>query len=74
MEITASNKITGRTAQAITVEVNRSGQTVLFRKDGRTVNAGSLLGVLSLVILPGDTVEVIADEDAQILNILKELF
>ena len=74
MEITASNKITGRTAQAITAEVNRSGQTVLFRKDGRTVNAGSLLGVLSLVILPGDTVEVIADEDTQILNILKELF
>lgn len=74
MEITASNKITGRTAQAITAEVNKSGQTVLFKKDGRIINAGSLLGVLSLVILPGDTVEVITDEDTQIANILKELF
>lgn len=74
MEIIAKNRITGRTAQAITAEVNRCGQCVLFRKDGRTVNAGSLLGVLSLVIMPGDAVEVTVEGDINILNTIKELF
>lgn len=74
MEIIAKNRITGRTAQAIIAEVNRCGQCVLFKKDGRTVNAGSLLGVLSLVIMPGDAVEVTVEGDTNILSTIKELF
>lgn len=73
MEIVAKNRITGRTAQAITTEVNRCGQCVLFRKDGRTINAGSLLGILSLVIMPGDTVEVTVEGDTNIINIINDL-
>ena len=74
MELTAKNKVSGRVAQAIVSEVNRGNQTVLFRKDGRTINAGSLLGILSLVILPGDTVEVIVEGEGNILNTIMKLF
>lgn len=74
MEITAKEKISGRVAQAIVAEVNKSNQTVLIKKDGRTINAGSLLGLLSLVIMPGDVVEITAAGDQNILNTIKVLF
>lgn len=74
MELVAKNKISGRAAQAVVAVVTKSGQTVLFKKDGRTINAASLLGVLSLVIMPGDKVEVIAENNDNIINIISELF
>lgn len=74
MELTAKSKVSGRVAQAIVSEVNKGNQTVLFHKDGRTINAGSLLGVLSLVIMPGDTVEVTVEGEGNIINTIKELF
>lgn len=74
MELTAKSKISGRVAQAIVSEVNKGNQTVLFRKDGRTINAGSLLGVLSLAIMPGDKVEVIIEGEGNIINTIAELF
>ena len=74
MEITAKEKISGRVAQAIVAEVNKSNQTVLIKKDGRTINAGSLLGLLSLVIMPGDVVEITTAGDQNILDNIKSLF
>ncbi len=74
MEITAKEKISGRVAQVIVAEVNKGNQTVLIKKDGRTVNAGSLLGVLSLVIMPGDVVEVTTEGNQNIINFIKDLF
>lgn len=74
MELVAKNKISGRAAQAVVAAVTKSGQTVLFKKDGRTINAASLLGVLSLVIMPGDKVEVITENNDNIINIISELF
>lgn len=74
MEITAKEKISGRVAQAIVAEVNRANQTILIKKDGRTINAGSLIGVLSLVIMPGDVVEITTAGDQSILNNIKALF
>ena len=74
MEITAKEKISGRVAQAIVAEVNKSNQTILIKKDGRTINAGSLLGLLSLVIMPGDVVEITTEGDQSILNIINQLF
>ena len=68
MKVIAKNKISGRTAQAIVAAAGRSGMPILFKKDGRTINASSLLGVLSLVILPGDTVEVIGSENADVIK------
>lgn len=73
MEVVAKNRITGRTAQAITAVVNKSGRNVLFTKEGRTVNAGSLLGILSLVIVPGDTIMVRTDGDSEIIKEVQEL-
>lgn len=73
MEVIAKNKISGRTAQAIVAAVTKSGQYVLFYKDGRTVNAGSLLGILSLVILPGDTVRINVEGDTHIIEEIKEI-
>lgn len=74
MEITAKEKISGRTAQAIVAEANKANQTILIKKDGRTINAGSLIGVLSLVIMPGDVVEITTAGDQNILNNIKSLF
>lgn len=74
MEITAKDKISGRVAQAIVAEANRTNQTILIKKDGRTINAGSLLGLLSLVIMPGDVVEITTEGDQTIINTIKELF
>lgn len=74
MEITAKEKISGRVAQAIVAEVNKGNQTVLIKKDGRTINAGSLLGLLSLVIIPGDVVEVTTEGNQNIINFIKDLF
>lgn len=74
MEITAKEKISGRVAQAIVAEANRTNQTILIKKDGRTINAGSLLGLLSLVIMPGDVVEITTEGDQTIINTIKELF
>lgn len=74
MEITAKDKISGRVAQAIVAEVNKGNQTVLIKKDGRTINAGSLLGLLSLVIMPGDVVEVTTEGNQNIINFIKDLF
>lgn len=74
MEFIAKDKISGRTAQSIVSDVNRGNQTVLFRKDGRTINAGSLLGVLSLVISPDDIVEVIIEGEGNIIDTIKEYF
>jgi catabolite repression HPr-like protein len=74
MEITAKEKISGRVAQAIVAEVNKGNQTVLIKKDGRTINAGSLLGLLSLVIMPGDVVEITTAGDQSILDNIKSLF
>lgn len=74
MEITAKEKISGRVAQAIVAEVNKGNQTVLIKKDGRTINAGSLLGLLSLVIMPGDVVEVTTEGNQNIINFIKDLF
>ena len=73
MEVVAKNKISGRTAQAIVAAVTKSGQCVLFRKDGRTINAGSLLGILSLVILPGDTITITTENNDSILEELKTI-
>lgn len=74
MEITAKDKISGRVAQAIVAEANRANQTILIKKDGRTINAGSLLGVLSLVIMPGDVVEITTEGNQSILDNIKSLF
>ena len=73
MEVVAKNKISGRTAQAIVAAVTKSGQCVLFCKDGRTINAGSLLGILSLVILPGDTITITTENNDSILEELKTI-
>lgn len=74
MEITAKEKISGRVAQAIVAEVNKGNQIILIKKDGRTINAGSLLGLLSLVIMPGDVVEVTTEGNQNIINFIKDLF
>lgn len=68
MKVIAKNKISGRTAQAIVAAAGRSGMSILFKKDGRTINASSLLGVLSLVILPGDTVEITGTGNAETID------
>ena len=68
MKVIAKNKISGRTAQAIVAAASKSGMSILFRKDGRTINASSLLGVLSLVILPGDTVEITGTGNAEAID------
>ena len=73
MNVIAKNKISGRTAQAIVAAASKSGTTILFRKDGRTINASSLLGVLSLVILPGDSIEITNGENTEAINEILEI-
>jgi len=60
MEIkyTFNFNISGRKAQAICSEIAKHNYTILFTKDERTVNGASLLGLLSLNILAGDTVKI----------------
>lgn len=73
-------RITGRNAQKITSAASKIKDTILFTKDDRTVNAASLLGLLSLNICSGDEVKIsaeagrIGDSEREVLdNFLKAI-
>lgn len=64
-EITFSSELIGRKVSNLVYGLNNKYNSygVYIEKDGRTVNAHSILGVLSLYIKSGDTITIYSDCD-----------
>ncbi|MBQ9428506.1 MAG: HPr family phosphocarrier protein [Clostridia bacterium] len=76
-EVTIKNSV-GLHARPATFFVNRANcykSSIWVEKDDRSVNAKSLLGVLSLAIVNGMTITLVADgvDEREALNDLEEL-
>lgn len=72
-------RVTGRAAQAVCAAASRTANTILITKDDRTVNAASLIGLLSLCIREGEEVGITVhggagtDEQSVLDNFIREL-
>lgn len=69
--------ISGRNASDIVFSMNILNSFIYFEKDGRCVNAKSILGLLSLDVQAGDDIKIIAngtdetEEKSDISKVLK---
>lgn len=76
-EITVNNQVGlhARPATFFIQKANEFKSSIWIEKDDRRVNAKSLLGVLSLGIVKGTTVSIVADgaDEAQAIQTLAEL-
>jgi len=76
-EVTVSNQVGlhARPATFFIQKANEFKSGIWVEKDERRVNAKSLLGVLSLGIVKGTTINLIADgaDEEEAINALKEL-
>ncbi|MFD1361634.1 HPr family phosphocarrier protein [Lentibacillus salinarum] len=59
-----------RPASKFVQEANRFSAHLFLEKDGKRVNAKSIMGLMSLAVTPGETVKLIAegDDEAEALN------
>ena len=76
-EVTINNQVGlhARPATFFIQKANEFKSSVWIEKDGRRVNAKSLLGVLSLGIVKGTTINIVADglDEEHAVEILAEL-
>ncbi|GLK17054.1 HPr family phosphocarrier protein [Herbiconiux flava] len=61
VELASKHGLHARPATLFTQTVAKSGLPVQISKDGKAVNAASILGVISLGIEYGDTVTLVSD-------------
>ncbi|HLR61263.1 MAG TPA: HPr family phosphocarrier protein [Lentibacillus sp.] len=74
VEVKLETGLQSRPAAQFVQEANRYSAHLFLEKDGKRVNAKSIMGLMSLAVLPGETIKMIADgEDEEIaLNDLIE--
>lgn len=72
VEVKLETGLQSRPAAQFVQEANRYTAHLFLEKDGKRVNAKSIMGLMSLAVSPGETVKLIADgEDEEIA--LKDL-
>lgn len=67
VEVTLETGLQARPAAQFVQEANRFTADIFLEKDGNRVNAKSIMGLMSLAIVTGETIVLIAEgEDEQI--------
>lgn len=61
VEVTLETGLQARPAAQFVQEANRFVADLFIEKDGKRVNAKSIMGLMSLAITKGETVKIIAD-------------
>lgn len=61
VEVTLESGLQARPAAQFVQEANRFSADLFIEKDGKRVNAKSIMGLMSLAITKGETVTLIAD-------------
>lgn len=61
VEVTLETGLQARPAAQFVQEANRFAADLFIEKDGKRVNAKSIMGLMSLAITKGETVKIIAD-------------
>jgi len=63
VEVKLETGLQSRPAAQFVQEANRYTAHLFLEKDGKRVNAKSIMGLMSLAVSPGETVKLIADGD-----------
>lgn len=61
MEISVESGLQARAAAQFVQEANRFSADLFLEKDGKRVNAKSIMGLMSLAITKGETITIVAD-------------
>lgn len=61
LEVLLENGLQARTAAQFVQEANRFSSELYLEKDGKRVNAKSIMGLMSLAITKGESITLIAD-------------
>jgi catabolite repression HPr-like protein len=74
VEVKLKTGLQARPAAMFVQEANRFSSDVFIEKDGKKVNAKSIMGLMSLAVSSGSTITLIADgnDEAEALNALSQ--
>ncbi|GGK01367.1 HPr-like protein Crh [Lentibacillus kapialis] len=61
IEVKLETGLQSRPAAQFVQEANRYAAHLFIEKDGKRVNAKSIMGLMSLAVSPGETINMIAD-------------
>jgi catabolite repression HPr-like protein len=74
VEVKLKTGLQARPAAMFVQEANRFSSDVFIEKDGKKVNAKSIMGLMSLAVSTGSTITLIADgnDESEALNALSQ--